>query len=354
MGHYFRKWLDKEGLIPENSIPKEGDVRFNAREKQRCRATARYFASGMLPLADIKVEYPSDSNDLPDFMKPSLKFYSDTFAADALEQVKAMGGDAGFEGLADETRDAIKLIMDTVDMQDSEAYKSGKYGDLLADGSGYKMAADEEPDVTGAIKTASQVADALVLQYYEELDTKKAAFGHDLTQSDWAEIAGLLTKYEEIKFGSPLVSVSITHPLIQELESELKNDKRKFSFLCAHDCTVYTTLCALGVKPYTLPDSIETKTPIGVKILFERWRDQEGMAWYRVDLVYRSTEQIRESAVLTLDNPPMRYNLSFEGIEANEDGLISEKDLLGMFDRTIDDYEELVAKYTEKTLDKAA
>ena len=69
---------------------------------------------------------------------------------------------------------------------------------------------------------------------------------------------------------------------------------------------------------------------------------------------YRSTEQIRESAVLSLDNPPMRYNLSFEGVETNEEGLISEADLLSMFDRTIAEYDELYAKYTKETLDKAA
>lgn len=354
MGQYFRKWLDQEGLIPENSIPEEGEIRFNAREKQRCRATARYFASGMLPLADVKVEYPTATNGLEDFMKPNLKFYSEEYASDAAEQVRSMGGDAGFDGLTDELRDAIKLIMDTVDMEDSEAYKDGEYGDLLKDSSGYKMADGQEPDITGAIKTASQVADALVLQYYEEPDLKKAAFGHELSESDWADIANVLTKYEEIKFGAPLVSVNISNPLVRELESELKNEKRKFSFLCAHDCTVFTTLTALGVKPYTLPDSIETKTPIGVKVLFERWRDPEGEAWYRVNLVYRSTEQIRDSAVLSLENPPMRYNLSFEGVPTNEDGLISEADLFGMFDRTLAQYDELQEKYTKETWDAAA
>lgn len=346
MGQYFRKWLDQEGLIPENSIPEEGEIRFSSRDKQRCRATARYFAAGLLPLSDITVEYPAETNDVQDFMKPNLKFYSDDYAEEATAQVAGMGGDTGFEGIADETRDAIRLIMDTVDMQDSEAYKSGKYGDLLTDGSGYTMEAGEEPDVTGAIKTASQIADALVLQYYEEPDVKKAAFDHELTEENWAEIGGFLTRYLELKHGAPLVALNITHPLIQELESELKNENRKFSFLCAHDCTVYGTLSALGVEPYTLPDSIETKTPIGVKLLFERWRDKDGQAWYRVNLIYRSLEQIRDSAVLTLDQPPMRYDLSFEGVETNEDGMISEADLFGMFDRTIAEYEELKEKYS--------
>ena len=345
MGQYFRKWLDKEGLIPENSIPEAGEVRFNAREKQRCRATARYFAAGMFPLADIEVEYPGDQNGTVDFMKPVLHFYTDAYADDATAQVAAMGGDAGFDGLAEQTRDAIKLIMDTVDMQDSEIYKSGKYGDLLTDGSGYEMEADKEPDLTGAIKTAYQVADALLLQYYEAPDAAEAAFGHTLTDEDWAAVGKFLTTCLEMKHGAPLVASNITNPLLRELEAELKNEQRKFSFFCAHDCTVLGTLSALGAKLDALPDSIEAKTPIGVKLMFERLRDREGQVWYRVSMVYRSTAQIRSGEMLTLDNPPMKYVLGFEGVAANEEGLIAEADLFSLFDRSIGVLEELEDGY---------
>ena len=345
MGQYFRKWLDAEGLIPENSIPEEGEVRFSARDKQRCRATARYFASGMLPLADVEVEYPGDAKGNVDFMKPVLHFYSDAYAADATAQAASLGGDAGFEGLEQQTRDVIKLIMDTVDMQDSEIYQSGKYGDLLKDGSGYKMEADKEPDTTGAIKTASQVADALLLQYYEEPDTVKAAFGHELTDEDWAAIGGFVSTALEIRHGAPLVAVNIAHPLLQELEKELKNEKRKFSFFCAHDVTVLGTLSALGAELVALPDSIETKTPVGVKLMFERRRDRDGQAWYRVSMVYRSTDQIRSNEILTPDNPPRKVDLTFEGVKTNEDGLISEADFFALLDRAIGAFDTLEAAY---------
>ena len=72
------------------------------------------------------------------------------------------------------------------------------------------------------------------------------------------------------------IAESLIGCLIQELKNEFTNEQRKFSFFCAHDCTVLGTLSALGVEDYTLPDSIETKTPIGVKLLFERWRDADG------------------------------------------------------------------------------
>ena len=348
MGQYFRKWLDQEGLIPENTVPAEGEMRFNARDKQRCRATARYFAGGMLPLADIEVEYPGDAKGTEDFMQPVLHFYSDDYAADAIAQVAAMGGDAGFDGLARQNRDVIELIMDTVDMQDSEIYRSGKYGDILASDYGYAMEPDKEPDLTGAIRPAYSVADALLLQYYEEPDAVKAAFGHELTDADWARLGAFMTTCLEIKHGAPLVAANITNPLLRELESELRNEDRKFSFFCAHDCTVLGVLSALGAEDYSLPESIETRTPIGVKLVFERRRDAEGKAWYRVSLIYRSTEQIRSGEMLTLQNPPLRYDLRFEGVETNADGLIAEADLFALFDRTIAVLGELEKNYAPK------
>ena len=107
--------------------------------------------------------------------------------------------------------------MDTVDMQDSEIYQSGQYGDLLTDASGYKIEEAKEPDVTGTIKTASQVADALILQYYEDPDATEAAFGHTLTEEDWAAIGQLQTTFLEMRHGAPIVALNITHPRFRNL-----------------------------------------------------------------------------------------------------------------------------------------
>ena len=82
-----------------------------------------------------------------------------------------------------------------------------------------------------------------------------------------------------------------------------------------------------------------------MKLMFERLRDREGQAWYRVSMVYRSTDQIRSAEMLTLDNPPLKYVLSFEGVETNGDGLIAEADLFSLFDRSINVLEELEEAY---------
>ena len=63
-------------------------------------------------------------------------------------------------------------------------------------------------------------------------------------------------------------------------------------------------------------------------------------------MVYRSTAQIRSAEILTPDNPPMKYDLAFEGVETNEDGLISEADFFALLDRTLKTYDELKDAYT--------
>ncbi|MBQ9322555.1 MAG: hypothetical protein IJ239_09470, partial [Eubacterium sp.] len=41
----------------------------------------------------------------------------------------------------------------------------------------------------------------------------------------------------------------------------------------------------------------------------------------------------------------MRYDLRFEGVETNEDGMISEEDLFALFDRSIAAFDELEETY---------
>lgn len=57
MGQFFRKWLVSVGLMEENELPAEGTMRFYANSRQRTLATAQYFTSGMLPVANVPIEH---------------------------------------------------------------------------------------------------------------------------------------------------------------------------------------------------------------------------------------------------------------------------------------------------------
>ena len=349
MGQYFRLWLEDEGLFPENYRPEDGAVRFYANAKQRTRATAHYFSAGLLPVVDVEVEQHAEYDTMDPVFTPKLTFVSDAYEADVRAQVAELGGVAGMDGISAGLRDAMELLMDVADVAESEAYRSGKYGDLLEDGNEVTLSLDDEPKLSGPIKTATSLADALTLQYYEEPDAVKAAFGHELTLGDWQMIHSIVDTYSDMLFTTPLVCVNVAHPLLEEIRSELVAEGRKFSFLCGHDSNVASVLAALGVEDYLLPEAVEQHTPIGVKLVFERWLDADGAAWYDVSLVYQSVDQLRGLTPLTLENPPVKYQLRFKGVETDADGMMAEAELMKLLDGAIGAYDALVEKYGAET-----
>ena len=346
MGQYFRLWMEDEGLFPENYRPEEGAVRFYANAKQRTQATARYFSAGLLPVASVPVECRAEYDTMDPTFHPMLTFFSDEYAKDVSAQIAEKGGAAGLEGIHAGLLDAIELLMDVTDMDESEAYKSGKFGDLLEDGTTLILGPESEPGMSGPIKTATSVADALTFQYYETADDKAAAFGHDLTRDDWLKIHSIVDTYTGILFETPLIAVNVAHPLLQEIRSELTAEGRKFSFLCGHDSNLASVLSALGVREYELPDTVEPRTPIGVKLVFETWTSEDGRAYAKVRLIYQSTEQLRGMIPLTLDNPPVSFDLDLPGLERNADGFYRLDDVLGCLGNAIDAYDALLETYT--------
>ena len=134
--------------------------------------------------------------------------------------------------------------------------------------------------------------------------------------------------------------------MLEEIYSELNTEGRRFSFLCGHDSTVTSFLAALGVEEYELAEAAEPTTPIGIKVVFERWTDPAGAPFYKVNLVYQSVEQLRTIQPLSLEVPPMICPVSFEGVETNEDGMIAGEDLMELFENKINMLSELEEEYT--------
>ena len=345
MGQYFRLWLEKEGLFEENYRPEDGAVRFYANAKQRTLATARYFSAGLLPVVDVPIESHAEYDTMDPTFNPVLTYISEAYEKAVQEQIAEKGGVTGMKGIHAGLMDAIELLMDVTDMDQSEAYRAGTYGNLLEDESTVKLEQGKEAGMTGPIKTATSVADALTFQFYEMADEKAAAFGHDLTIEDWRKLHTIVDTYTDVLFGTPLIAVNAAHPLLQEIRGEMTREERKFSFLCGHDSNLASVLCALGVEDYLLPDTVEQHTPIGAKLAFSRWVDGNNDAWWTVELIYQSTDQLRSIAQLSLNDPPVRYPLHFDGVTENENGMIAEADLLAMLDNAIAAYDALDTQY---------
>ncbi len=343
MGQFFGQWLMREGLISSKDtyLPKEGEMRFYANSMQRTIATAQYFSSGMLPVANVTIEHKFAPSKMDPVFNPQLTFVSEAFRAQAMKEISAMGGKKGLQGINDRVADNYRTIEKALDLKDSPAAKKDGFDKFQSDDLQILLEINEEPTMKGSLKKANSASDAFILQYYEEPDIIKAGFGHKLTQREWEQIAGIKTVYDEVLFTAPSVAVNIAHPLLQEMSKELAQPGRKFTFLCGHDSNISSVLAALDVEDYTLPRSLEKKTPIGSKLVIEKFKGKDGQEYAAMSIVYQSTEQLRDRTPLTLDSPPMIYPIRLKGLKANNDGLYNLIDLQNRFESAIQAYEAL-------------
>jgi len=341
MGQFFRKWTVNEGLFTENAVPTVDEVNFYANSMQRTIATAQYFSSGFMPVANLHINHRFTPSKMDPVFFPALTKSSEAFKAQALKEIAAMGGKKGIVGINEGLKDSYQLIEKVLDLKHSPACQSGEVCAFDDYNTQLKLEKGDEPNMKGSLKFANSASDALILQYYEEADPVQAAFGQKLTNADWEKIAKVKDVYGDVLFTAPIVAVNVAHPLLVYMKDELNAKNRKFTFLCGHDSNIASVNAALEVEEYSLPQSIEKKTPIGSKLVFEKWVDKAGKEFVAVNIVYQTTEQLRNVSLLNLENPPVVFSLKLKGLQANADGLYTIESVNDRFDKAIRAYEAI-------------
>ena len=341
MGQFFRKWTVDEGLFTENAVPTVDEVNFYANSMQRTIATAQYFSSGFMPVANLHINHRFTPSKMDPVFFPALTKSSEAFKAQALKEIAAMGGKKGIVGINEGLKDSYQLIERVLDLKNSPACKSGEVCAFNDYNTQLKLEKGDEPNMKGSLKFANSASDALILQYYEDTDPVQAAFGQKLSNDEWKKIAKVKDVYGDVLFTAPIVAVNVAHPLLVYMKDELNAKNRKFTFLCGHDSNIASVNAALEVEEYSLPQSIEKKTPIGSKLVFEKWVDKAGKEFVAVNIVYQTTEQLRNVTLLNLENRPVVFSLKLKGLKANPDGLYSIESVNDRFDKAIRAYEEI-------------
>lgn len=341
MGQFFRKWTVNEGLFTENAVPTVDEVNFYANSMQRTIATAQYFSSGFMPVANLHINHRFTPSKMDPVFFPALTKSSEAFKAQALKEIAAMGGKKGIVGINEGLKDSYQLIEKVLDLKHSPACQSGEVCAFDDYNTQLKLEKGDEPNMKGSLKFANSASDALILQYYEDTDPVQAAFGQKLTNADWEKIAKVKDVYGDVLFTAPIVAVNVAHPLLVYMKDELNTKNRKFTFLCGHDSNIASVNAALEVEEYSLPQSIEKKTPIGSKLVFEKWVDKAGKEFVAVNIVYQTTEQLRNVSLLNLENPPIVFSLKLKGLQANADGLYTIESVNDRFDKAIRAYEAI-------------
>lgn len=341
MGQFFRKWTIETGLFKDNYVPSIDEVNVYANSMQRCIATAQYFSSGFMPVANLRVNHRYVPSKMDPIFFPRLTKSTEAFRTEAMKQINAIGGKEGLVGINKSLKESYDLIAKVLDMKQSEYYKKGEIKDFVNNDTQITLELNQEPGMKGSLKNANSASDAFILQYYEEPDGIKAAFGHKLTTEDWTKIAKVKDVYGDVLFTAPIVAVNVAHPLLQYMYDELNDKDRKFTFLCGHDSNIASVDAALDVEEYSLPNSIEKKTPIGSKLVLEKWVDAAGKAYIAVNIVYQSTDQLKQMSLLDLQHAPQVFSLKLKGLNQNTDGLYTFEDVNARFLQAIRAYDDI-------------
>ena len=341
MGQFFRKWTIETGLFKDNYVPSIDEVNVYANSMQRCIATAQYFSGGFMPVANLRVNHRYVPSKMDPIFFPRLTKSTEAFRTAAMKQINAMGGKEGLIGINKSLKESYDLIAKILDMKQSEYYKKGEIKDFVNNDTQITLELNQEPGMKGSLKNANSASDAFILQFYEEPDALKAAFGHKLSLDDWTKIAKVKDVYGDVLFTAPIVAVNVAHPLLQYMYDELNDKDRKFTFLCGHDSNIASVDAALGVEEYSLPNSIEKKTPIGSKLVLEKWVDAAGKAYIAVNLVYQSTDQLKQMSLLDMQHTPQIFSLKLKGLNQNTDGLYTFEDVNTRFLQAIRAYDDI-------------
>lgn len=339
-GQYFKRFLEKENFIPENWVPEKDETYFYANSYQRTIATAQYFSSGMLPIANVDVEHKYELGKMDLTFLPFMTYMNDKQKDQIMKEIAEQGGEKGLNGITENLSEEIKTLEKALDFKDSEYAKEKNIESLPLDDLEINIEEGDELTCKGTLKTANSAADAFKLQYYEEPDDTKAALGKNLTYKEWEQIGKIADVYETALFGSYTASINAAHPMLIELQKDMNNQKRKFTFLCGHDSTIMSVVTALGVSKYELPNAISKLTPIGSKLVITKYKNNAGEEYCTLNMVYQTVNQLRTRTALDVDTPPMAYQLKLDGLQANSEGMYKLSDVQQRFSERIAEYDK--------------
>ena len=336
MGQFFRKWLVGEGLLPDNYRPEGSEVLFYANSRQRTFATAKYFSAGFLPFANVEIQHKYFEDKMDPVFTPKFTKMNATYRQQILDEMQTIHG--GPQAWMQSVQPTLTMMEDILDMAHSPAAKNDtthfRYDDTQ-----FVLEKGDEPKMKGGYKLANSVADALVLQCYES--ESMTAFGHQLTEKKWRDICAVKEVYDALLFTTHSAAVNLAYPLVSRIREELHHIGRKFTFLCGHDSNLASIGAALRLRYPETEQALELHTPIGSKLVFEKWSDgtEEYVA---INLVYQRVGQLQNRTLLSTDEPPMVKPVTIDGLTPNSDGLYRLSELDARMAEAMAEYDAIV------------
>ena len=327
MGGWFRDRLGDLGLFDRNAFLRPDQVRFIANNMQRTVATARSFATGFMPEADVVVEHLPLGTLRDSRFTLCVPSPDDVLAERIKRQLDETFG--GGEGIDRSLAPSYALISRVIDYPSSPRGRRPDAVPFASTGVSYFdiVRPPHSIGLHGPIGEAYPVADAILLQQYED-PSAAASFGHPLTWEEWRLIGKVKETYISMRYGTKAMSAKLGKEFLPLLARRLERGEPRLTFVGGHDTTLAQVGTQLDVEPYELPGAVEYRTPIGSKIVLGRWRCDDGIDRLSVDFVYQTTAQIRACQLADRAHPPSVVRLRLKGLTPDADGRYPLADVL--------------------------
>lgn len=305
-GEYFSEYLIKEKLLT-NECPNDSLVHVYANAHQRTRKTAEHFIKSAFKQCNITIHYKPNVTTDPVF-HPVILNDTDNFQSIARTKMQEKLDQLDLE-------DVYARLNTILDIKTSDLCKINGLCDLANEYDDIFLVNGEEPNVLGPLKIGNEVADALLMAYYDGEISSKIGWGL-IQPGDWELLAELTKENQNVRFGSPVIAKNVARPLINYIKQVFLEEKYKFTLLIGHDSNIKSVLASIGIDSYDLEGQNE-KSPIGGKVVFEKWFN--GKDYYlKIKYLYLSTEQIRTGARITRDNPLREVYLQLKDVKVNK------------------------------------
>ena len=324
MGHYFREWIDQNKLLADELCPTSNeDIYLYTNSLQRTIATAQFFAAGAFPGCKVNIHHQPEIGKMDPVFNPIITNDSPEFKKQA---IAAMTQHLGGLDLVPGYNELDSIL----NIKDSQKCKTDKLCNLSNQANEFLIEADKEPGVVGPLKMANSSVDAIDLQYYEGFPLNDVAWGLVDSNEKWVKLNTLKNAYQETLFSPKIIAKNVAHPILNYINNGFvtvsKGETAKFIFLVGHDSNIASLMSAMDFKPYQLPQQYE-HTPIGGKLVFQRWYDKQDKKDYmKVEYIYQTADQLRDNSYLSLQTPPKHVTLELKDCPIDKNGYCSWED----------------------------
>ena len=315
MGSYFKDWLVDTELVEKNGCSDSLFVYTNT--MPRTIATGQFFMDGAFPGCRVNINTQNDMTARDPLFYQSIKNDSESFVKNNTDTIHHFIQ-------ASDLNASYAQLEKIIDYKNSFNCKTQKQCQLSAEENIVNLDAGKEPSIAGPLNKSFLMVDAFILQDYEGFPQGDIAWGKIKNDDEWKSLAKLRNGYIEAAYLQPEVAKNIITPLLTKVDSllpeKMSADDKQINVIVGHDTSVGPLLKAMEFNEYELPGQYE-KTPIGGKLVFQRWTDKKTDKDYlKVEYIYQTAEQMRNLTELSLQTPPQRVTLSLKGCQIDNNG----------------------------------